>query len=91
MIGETLTLERRVVNAGQNPPARRVVFDLVEQHRRRRIDVRGNFRHRADFVIPIGAFDNSKLAERVHAIQPTAQITVMHACLLRSEPILERT
>jgi hypothetical protein len=63
MISEALALESWVVNAGQDPPARRIVYDLVEQHCGRWLGVRGNFGHSADFLIPMGAFYDSKLPE----------------------------
>ena len=63
MIGQALALQGRVVNAGEHAPARRIVFDLVEQHRGRRLGLRRDLGHRADLLIPIGAFDDTQLAE----------------------------
>ncbi len=81
MIGQTLAFKRRIVDTGQNTPARRIVFDLIEQHRRRRIGLRRDFGHRADLLVPIGAFDDSQLAERIDATQPLAQISIVHSLL----------
>ena len=91
MIGQTLALERRIVDAGQDAPARWIVFDLIEEHRRRRLGLRRHLGHRADFLIPVRAFDDSQLAERIDALQPIAQIPIVHQSLLTLEPILERT
>ncbi len=63
MIRQTLALECRIVNTGQDAPASRVVFDIIEQHCGRRIGLSGNLGNRADLLIPIGVFDYAQLAE----------------------------
>ncbi len=82
VIGEALSLERRIVNARQDPPAGRIVFDLVEQHRRGRLRSCGNFGNSADFLIPIRALHHSELTERFDPIKPAAQIAIEHSYLL---------
>ena len=91
MIGQTLTFEGRIVDPGENTPAGWIVFDLIEEHRRRRLRLRRHFRNGADLLIPVGAFDHAQLTERVHALQPTAQIPIVHQSPLAPEPILKRT
>ena len=68
MIGQALALEGRIVDPGEHAPTRRVVFDFIEQHGGRRLRARRDFRNRADFLVPVGALDKPKLAERVHAL-----------------------
>ena len=55
-----------------NPPARRIILDLVEKNRRIRRIARVNLADRAHLVFPVAIFDGRQFPELVDLLHPAA-------------------